>query len=140
MVTKHIALFETIIQSEITTVWNALTNPDMVNKYFFGSQLLTTWEPGTPIMFTGEWEGQPYCDKGQVIDYEHNKKLEFSYLSSWSQKEDIPENYLWVAYEVENLGDSTKLVIRQSNYSEELASHSKENWAQVVEAMRKIIE
>ena len=45
------------IHAPIEKVWDGLTNPELVKKYFFGTQLVTTWAPKTPIFFRGEWEG-----------------------------------------------------------------------------------
>lgn len=132
--------YSTIVQASPEKVWEALTNPDIVKQYFFGSHMVTSWNVGDPILFQGEWEGQSYQDKGEVLEYDHNKRLAYSYLSNWSNKEDKPENYLWVCYEVRPHESGTELSIYQSNYDEEKAKHSKENWASVINEMKKIVE
>jgi hypothetical protein len=58
----------------------------------------------------------------------------------WSSKEDRPENYLWVCYEVKPNGTETELTIHQSNYDEERAKLSGENWASVINGMKKIVD
>lgn len=132
--------YSTTVKAPVEKVWQALTEPSIVKRYFFGTELITDWQVGKPIIFQGEWEGQPYRDKGEVLEYEHNRKLSYSYLSSWSGKEDLPENYLWVSYEVEEEGDLTKLTIHQSNYDQERADHSEGNWASLMDEMKKIVE
>lgn len=140
MVTQLKIQYKTTIKAPIEKVWEALTSPKIVKQYFFDTDLVTTWEIGSPLFFQGEWEGQKYQDKGKVLEYEHNKRLAFSYLSNWSGKEDLPENYLWVCYEVEQDGNDTNLTIHQTNYDEERAKHSEENWASVVNEMKNVIE
>ncbi|TDB62757.1 SRPBCC domain-containing protein [Arundinibacter roseus] len=140
MVTQLEIQYKTTIKAPVEKVWEALTSPDIVKQYFFGTDLVTTWQIGSPIFFQGEWEGQKYQDKGKVLEYEHNNRLAFSYLSNWSGKEDLPENYLRVRYEVEPDGTGTKLTIFQTNYDQERAKHSEENWASVVNEMRKVVE
>lgn len=140
MTTDFKTQYKTTINAPLEKVWEALTNPAIVEQYFFGTELVTDWEVGKPIVFQGEWDDKKYIDKGEVLEYEHNKKLSYSFLSSWSGKEDLPENYLWVSYEVKSDGENTELTISQSNYNEELAEHSDENWAALVDAMRKIIK
>jgi hypothetical protein len=61
-------------------------------------------------------------------------------LSSWSDKEDKPENYLWICYEVKQLESGTELTISQTNYDEERAKHSEGNWASIINEMKKIVE
>lgn len=140
MVTQLKIQYKSIIKAPLEKVWEALTSPEIVKQYFFDTDLVTTWEIESPIYFQGEWEGQKYQDKGKVLEYEHNKRLAFSYLSNWSGKEDLSENYLWVSYEVEPDGNYTVLTIHQTNYDEERAKHSEKNWASVVNEMKKNVE
>lgn len=140
MQTDFKAQFKTTINASVEKVWNALTNPEIVKQYFFGTDLITDWKVGGPIIFQGEWEGQKYKDQGEVLEYQRNKKLAYSYLSNWSNKEDKPENYLWISYEVKDLGDKTELVITQSNYDAEKAEHSASNWESLMQEMKKLVE
>ncbi|HMR17498.1 MAG: SRPBCC domain-containing protein [Confluentibacter sp.] len=140
MQTGFKSTYHTTIQAPIEAVWDALINPKIVKKYFFGSNQDTDWKIGNPILWTGEYEGTPYTDKGIVLEFYPNKKLSYSYLSSWSGLEDKPENYLWVSYELKKTTEGTELTIVQSNYDEEKAKHSTENWAVVIDGLKKIVE
>ena len=132
--------YKTTIYAPIEKVWDALTNPEIVKQYFFGTELISTLKVCDDIVFQGEWEGQKYKDRGEVLEYLHNEKLAYSYLSSWSNMEDKPENYLWVCYEVKQIDNGTELTISQTNYDEERAKHSEGNWASIIDGMRKLIE
>jgi len=140
MQTKHKIEYQTTVNAPLEKVWEALTKPEIVKQYFFGTELITDWEVGGDIIFQGEWEGQKYKDKGKVLEYVPNEKLAYSYLSSWSGKEDQPKNYLWIGFEAKPTAEGTALTISQSNYDEETAAHSKENWASLMDAMKKIVE
>ena len=39
-------------------VWEALTTPEIIKKYFFGTNVTSDWKVGGPIIFKGEWEGK----------------------------------------------------------------------------------
>jgi uncharacterized protein YndB with AHSA1/START domain len=132
--------YRTIIKAPVSRVWEALTTPDLVKQYFFGSHQETTWEPGSPIRWSGEYEGQSYEDKGVVQHYEREKHLMYSYLSSWSGLPDEPVNYLSVSYDVKAVPEGTELTITQSNYDEEKAKHSESNWAIVIDGLKKLVE
>ncbi len=140
MQTNHQSKYQTIIKAPVDKVWEALTNPEMVKQYFFGSNQETDWNVGSKISWTGEYEGTPYVDKGVVLEYLPNEKLSYSYLSSWIVLEDRPENYLLVTYKVKEIDGGTELTITQSNYDEEKAKHSSENWKIVVDGLKKLIE
>lgn len=135
------AKIQCTIHAPVTKVWDGLTLPELVKQYFFGSQMVTTWKPGSPIFFRGEWEGKPYEDKGTVLKYEHGKMLEYDYFSSWSDLEDRPENYQRIAYRVKSKGDGTLLVITQRNIDTlEKKVHSAQNWAGLMKALKKLME
>lgn len=134
--------FETSLEisAPATEVWRALTDPVILKKYFFGSDLETSWEKGSPIIWRGEWDGKPYVEKGEVLDIDEGSLLSMSYLSSGM--EDIPENYSFITFEVEQTdADFTKLLLTQTGFiSEEACNSSKENWEVVLEGLRKVVE
>jgi uncharacterized protein YndB with AHSA1/START domain len=129
------------IHAPIEKVWDALTHPELVKQYFFGTQLVTSWQLNSPIFFRGEWEGKPYEDKGTVLTFEPNKTLSFNYHSAWSDLEDRPENYQIITYSVKKKGDSTILTIGQRNIdalSKKLDSIK--NWTALTLAIKKMME
>ncbi|MCZ7609649.1 MAG: SRPBCC domain-containing protein [Ignavibacterium sp.] len=140
MVTYNVSTYKTTINASVEKVWKALTNAEIVKQYFFGSNQETDWKIGSTILWTGEYEGTKYVDKGKVLEFLPNKKLSYSYLSSWSGLDDKPENYLLVSYEVKSIETGTELIITQSNYDEEKAKHSEGNWAVVIDGLKKLVE
>jgi uncharacterized protein YndB with AHSA1/START domain len=140
MQTNYQSKVETIIKAPVSKVWDALINPELVKQYFFGSNQQTDWKVGSSILWTGEYEGKQYKDKGIVLEFIPNRTLSYSYLSSWSGLPDKPENYLLVKYELAEKDGNTLLTITQSNYDEERAKHSSQNWAAVIDGLKKIVE
>lgn len=140
MHTQHVTTYQTTIKAPKSKVWEALTDSSIVKQYFFDSNMDTDWKIGSPLRFWGEYEGQSYEDKGEVLSFTPNEELSYSYLSSWSGKEDVPENYLKVSYKVEDHDDGTLLSIEQSNYDAEKAEHSASNWESVIDGLKKIVE
>ncbi len=129
------------IHAPVAQVWDGLTNPVLVKQYFFGSELVTTWQPQTSIFFRGEWEGKAYEDRGTVLSHEPLKALSFDYFSSWSELEDSPENYMIIKYQVKVKGESTVLVISQSNIDTlEKKIHSAQNWKNMLSELKKLLE
>src|SRR4051812_9473220 len=88
------------IQAPPTRVWEALTDPEQIKQYFFGTEAISDWKVGSPLIFKGIWEGKEYVDKGIILELEQNKKLKYNYWSSFSGTEDIPENYAHITYEL----------------------------------------
>jgi uncharacterized protein YndB with AHSA1/START domain len=130
-----------LIDAPAQKVWTALTDPEMVKRYFFGTNLQTTWVVGDPITFSGEWEGKPYTDKGTISRIDKEKLIAYNYWSSFSGKEDRPENYANITYQLEQEGNHTKLTILQDSIaSKEALEHSEQNWKMVVNSMKDLIE
>ncbi|CAN5744119.1 hypothetical protein BH11PAT2_BH11PAT2_00910 [soil metagenome] len=130
-----------VINASKAAVWDALTNPIAVKAYFFGTDLVTDWEVGSPIYFRGEWEGKTYEDKGEVLEFTPEETLSYTYWSSMGGKEDVPENYQTLRYSVAEEGDGTKVTIDQSDVAtQEAADHSSENWKGVLEGLKKYVE
>jgi uncharacterized protein YndB with AHSA1/START domain len=129
------------IHAPIEKVWDALTNPETVKQYFFGSQLITTWKVNTPIVFKGDWQGTAYEDKGTVLKFELNKMLEYDYRSSWSDLEDRPKNYQIITYRVKSKDNSTVLTIEQRNIDTlEKKLDSTKNWKNLMVVIKKLME
>jgi uncharacterized protein YndB with AHSA1/START domain len=129
------------INASISMTWDALTNPDLIKQYFFGTNLITTWEIGSPIIFSGEWEGKPYEDKGVILDYQFEKLLKYNYWSNFSGTEDIPENYADISYQLSDNKGVTILVITQTGFKNlEAVEHSRTNWISIMNEIKEMIE
>ena len=66
------------ILAPASKVWLALTVPDLVKQWQYGADLLTTWEPGTPIIFRNDWNGQTFEQKGTVLEFTPVSRLKYS--------------------------------------------------------------
>jgi len=138
---KYTAKATIIINAPTTKVWAALTQPELIQQYLFGTQVTTDWQVGSPITYTGVWEGKPYEDKGKVVQIEPGKLLVSTFWSSLAGLPDTPENYKTVRYELSNAGGGTRLTVTQDNNdTQEEADHSAQNWTMVLDGMKKLLE
>jgi uncharacterized protein YndB with AHSA1/START domain len=107
----------------------------------FGTQVTTDWQVGSPITYSGTWQGKLYQDKGVVLRVEPDKLLVSTFWSSLSGLPDLPENYNTVRYELEPDGDRTMLtVVQDNNATPEDADHSAQNWSTVLDGLKKLLE
>lgn len=136
-----IARAHVAIHATVTKVWEALTNPATIKKYFFNTNASTTWEPGTPITFTGEWQGKQYEDKGTVLDVQKPRMIRYNYRSSMSGIEDKPGNYVVITYEITGNDNDIILTVTQQNVPNEVTkNHSEENWNKVLGNLKTLLE
>jgi len=131
-----------LIDASIDTVWEGLTNPVIIKEYLYGTETLTDWQPGSSIVFQGEYEGQTYRDHGIIEECVSNSKIAYSYWSSFSGLEDIPENHSKVTYELKKLGEkSTELTWIQTGFAdEERQKHSAEGMDSFLQSIKAVIE
>lgn len=121
-------------------VWEALVNPEIVKKYFYGTTLITDWKVGSPIIFRGEWQGKTYEDKGNILEFLPLHKLVYNYWSTMSGLPDKPELYQILTYELTDSLNGTLVSITQENLdSEKRMHHAEESWKPVLEELKKTV-
>ena len=141
MAANLIAKASTTISASASEVWDALTNPDMIKQYFFGTNAISDWKEGSPLEFRGSWEGKEYADKGTILKSDPPKLFQYTYLSSMSGLADAPENYMNISYELLEDNGETTLTVKQENVAnEEARKHSEENWKNVLKDLKALLE
>lgn len=129
------------INSSVDKVWDALTNPEKIKKYFFGTDVETDWKVGSPIIWKGSWEGKSYEDKGKILKFEKNKIISYNHFSPLTRLADVPANYHTVTTKLFKEDKKTKVVLTQDgNKNEEEQKHSEENWKMILEGLKKFVE
>jgi uncharacterized protein YndB with AHSA1/START domain len=96
-------------------VWLALTRPDLVKQWQYGSDLLTTWEVGKPIVFRNEWNGQVFEQKGTVMEFSPPSRVKYSLFVPRPDLRDIPEHHFFMIYELSESDGTTSLSVRQED-------------------------
>jgi uncharacterized protein YndB with AHSA1/START domain len=140
--TQELTLNKSItINAPVSKVWNTLTNPDLIKEWLFGTKVISDWKVGTSILFTGNWQGTDYADKGTILKFDIEKVFKYNYWSGFSGLPDSPENYSVITFELTPKDNATMLTLTQSNFATETAyEHSDKNWEATLELMKKIIE
>jgi uncharacterized protein YndB with AHSA1/START domain len=137
----YVATAEIEIDAPPDRVWAALTDPEQIKEYMFGSQVVTDWTQGSPIVWRGEYEGKQYEDKGDIVEIEPEQRLKVTHFSPLSGREDVPENYHTLVYELEERGGMTHVSLSQDkNPSEEAAEHSRANWEKMLSGLKQVVE
>jgi uncharacterized protein YndB with AHSA1/START domain len=129
------------INAPVAKVWDALVNPRMIKQYMFGTNAISEWKEGSPIVFRGEWEGTRYEDKGMILRLEPERVLQYTHFSPLSGVPDTPENYHTVTVELSSQGTRTLLTLSQdNNASEQAREHSEKSWGIMLASLRDLLE
>lgn len=122
-------------------VWSALTDPAAIQRYMFGTRVQTDWQPGSPITWSGEFQGRPYQDRGRILEVIPAERLTVTHFSPLSGKPDVPENYHTLVYELTGSGAGTRLRLSQDNNpSPDDAEHSRGMWEQMLRDLKQTVE
>lgn len=136
-----VAEASTHIDAPVVEVWDALVNPEKIKHYFFGTTVKTSWREGSPITWSGEWQGKSYVDRGIILKVERGQLLQYTHYSPLSGLPDEPENYHTVTIELASEGDQTGVLLSQdNNASVEERIHSAQNWNLMLDALKKFVE
>jgi len=103
------------IRASAKKVWLALTSPGLVKQWQYGSDLQTTWEVGTSIVFRNEWNDQVFEQKGTVLEFSPVSRLKYSLFVPRPDLQDIPEHYFFMIYELAESDGTTTLLVRQED-------------------------
>lgn len=110
----YVATAHTEVAASPAQVWAALTDPSIIEKYMFGTHVVTDWQPGSPIVWKGEFEGTTYEDNGEILEIEPERRLKVTHFSPLSGQADIPANYHTVLYELSQEGEHTHLSLSRT--------------------------
>lgn len=138
---NFVATASTVINAPASKVWEALTKPELIKQYLFGTDVVTDWKVGSPIVYKGMWEGKPFEDKGKILQVEPEKLLVSTHWSPLAGVPDTPENYHEVRYELGADKGGTRLtIVQDNNASKEEQEHSEQNWGMMLASLKTLLE
>lgn len=141
MGTKHEAKSTITINASANDVWHALTTPALIKRYLMGADVHTDWKVGSPLVYTGSYEGKPFEEKGVIQKVVPNELLQATHFSTSSGKEDKPENYARVTWSLAPSGNATEVTVTQDNIDKpEGVAASEKNWLMVLKGLKKVVE
>lgn len=131
----------TSIHATTSKVWSVLTDPKLIPHYYFGMEWKTDWKKGSPVAFTGDYDHQPFEDKGIILDIEPEKFLHFSYFNPDQGKPDVPENYTVMRFELTSDSDGTIFTVYQYGFRSEADFHTViTKWDAVLYDVKRLVE
>jgi uncharacterized protein YndB with AHSA1/START domain len=129
------------INAPATKVWDAVTQNEKRKAWLFGVDTETDWKEGSPILHSGEYEGKPYSDKGEILEIEPGRMLVHTHWSETSGLPDKPENYQTVSFMLSEDEGKTTVTVAESNFpSSKARSVSEASWRKALEGLKQLVE
>jgi uncharacterized protein YndB with AHSA1/START domain len=138
---NHIAKASVSINASPEKVWHALVDPKAIKQYMFGTNVVSDWKVGNPILWKGEWKGKSYEDKGEILQLKPGQIVQYSHFSPLSGVPDKPENYHTVTIVLSGNGNQTDVALTQDNNTTEAEkAESEKNWEMMLTELKKFLE
>ncbi len=101
-------VFEMFINAEPRRVWQAIIDGEQTVKYYYGTRVESTWEPGAPIRYLGD-DGSLVAS-GKVIAIDAPQRLEMTLVAHWDEalEAEGPSREVWL---LEDANGATKLTV-----------------------------
>lgn len=137
----HEVRVERTIRAGPERVWRVLTEPDLVSRWMLGAEVRSTWTPGAPITWAGEYEGRGYEDRGEVLEVDPGRRLSYTHRSSDAEGVERPERRLaWTLDEAEGGAGATRLTLATTTGSPEETDQAEAGWAAILDLVRDLAE
>ena len=136
-----VATASTTINAPPSDVWDALVDPEKIREYMFGTNVVSDWKEGSPIVWKGDWKGRSYEDKGVIRRLTPPRVLEYTHFSPLAGQPDKPENYHTVTIELSGKEATTNVRLSQDNNSnDDEKRESEKNWSMMLDGLKKLVE
>lgn len=130
-----------IINAPVHKVWDALTKPEIVKQWQYGSDMITHWSIGSDITFRTEWQGKTFEQWGKVLEIKPDEIIKYSLFAPRPGLDDKPENYFIMSYILTAGNNQTKLdIIQEDNRPGAIQEDPKGEENPILQSLKTIIE
>lgn len=131
------------INAPLAEVWRMLTDTAKMEQWMsdFDLKITTDWQVGSPITFKGDLHGIHFINKGEILELDTETNLAYTFWSSLSQIEDIPENYTTIRFQLTFANNQTILTFTQSGlHVGTILQHNHFYWRTTLNVIKKFAE
>ena len=130
-------VYTTYIETTPEKLWQALTDGDLTERYWFGHRVASDWKVGSPYQFAKQ--GAPSI-VGKVLVSEPHKRLAYSWdpCSSDAKRERTSR----VTFDLEPHGRIIKLTVRHDELDEggKTLRDISGGWPMVIASLKSLLE
>ena len=134
-------VYSVFIRATPDQVWDAITKPEFTARYFYGSVIDSTFEPGSPYLGWSSDRTQQYVD-GEVLESDPPRLLRHTWRALYDE-ETAAEQPSRVTWEIEPQdGGVTKLTVvhDQLEASPKTALNVAGGWMYILSGLKTLLE
>jgi uncharacterized protein YndB with AHSA1/START domain/DNA-binding transcriptional ArsR family regulator len=130
-------VFEIYIRTTPQRLWEAITNPDIREKYNFGSRIESDWSQGSHFEMVHPAGG--LLGEGENLEVDPPRRLVQSMRALWGP-EVIAEGTSRVTWEIEPVGDSCRLTVTHDQLREGANDQLFGGWPMILSGLKTWLE
>jgi uncharacterized protein YndB with AHSA1/START domain len=134
-------VYAVFIRATPEQVWDGITKPEFTTKYFYGTQIESTLEPGDPYLSVAG-EGGDKMVEGEILESDPPRVLKHTWHALFDP-EQASESFSRVTWEIEPQGGGvTKLSVThdQLEASPKTAESVAGGWSFVLSGLKTLLE
>jgi uncharacterized protein YndB with AHSA1/START domain len=140
-------VYTTYIETSVEKLWQALTDGDFTERYWFGHRVASDWKPGSSYKFT-----RPGTDalcvaggrasnsiEGKVLAFDPPKRLAYSWDSCAPDRHERPSR---VTFDLEPRGKIVKLTVTHDEFDDgsKTLPEISGGWPMVIASLKSLLE
>ena len=133
---RHV--FQIWIKTTPEVLWQAITNPDVTRKYFYGSDVRSDWKKNSRV--ARYIDGRLAVD-GRILECDPPRRLVTTFVATYDEKTkvDPPSRVSW---EIEPKGELCKLTVVHDGFETETETYRSVSggWPYILSGLKTVIE
>ena len=132
-------VYEIYIRATPERIWQALTDSELVKRYYFGSVIESDFQPGSPIIYKQPDTGRIDIE-GEVIEADPPRRLVHTFAVRWdADVNDAPTRVVW---EITQMGEACRLSVTHDGFTSENATFesTKGGWPIILSGLKTLLE
>jgi uncharacterized protein YndB with AHSA1/START domain len=140
-------VYTTYIETPPEKLWQALTDGDFTERYWFGHRVASDWEVGSPYRFTKSGSSETCAASeraastisGKVLAFDPPKRLAYSWDSLNPERHERPSR---VTFDLEPRGKVVKLTVTHDDFDEGSKTFAdiSGGWPMVLASLKSFLE
>jgi DNA-binding transcriptional ArsR family regulator/uncharacterized protein YndB with AHSA1/START domain len=114
-------LYEVFIRTSPDQLWLAITDGSWTARYFYGTAVESSWEPGAQLRYT--YPNGTVAADGEVIEADKPRRLVHTFHATWDPDVDADPPHR-VTWEIEPMGEVCRLRVLHDDFGSENATYA----------------
>ena len=132
------SVYELYIRTTPERLWQAITDGEMTQQYYFGSAVASDWTPGARFEMTSP-DGSEVWVEGEVLEVDPPRRLAQTFKARWDEEMEQQEPSR-VTWEIEPHGDACRLRVTHDGLSDASARRVGGGWPQILSGLKTLLE